>query len=172
VRACHAERQKMTIHIKEVKRSSDLDAVRILFREYVDSLAFDLFFQDFEKELESLPGRYAVPEGCLLVAENKDSIVGCVAVRKIEGGVCEMKRLFIRPEYRGTGIGRRLAMEIIQTAIRLGYSRMRLDTTPSMNAATSLYRSLGFYDTAPYCYNPVPGAVYLELDFGTFVDGG
>jgi len=162
----------MTIHIKEVKGSSDLGAVRILFREYADSLAFDLFFQDFEKELESLPGRYAVPEGCLLVAENKDSIVGCVAVRKIEGSVCEMKRLFIRPEYRGTGIGRRLAMEIIQTAIRLGYSRMRLDTTPSMNAATSLYRSLGFYYTAPYCYNPVPGAVYLELDLGTFVDKG
>ena len=160
----------MTIYIKEVKGVSDLGAVRILFREYADSLAFDLFFQDFEKELESLPGRYTVPEGCLLVAENKDSIVGCVAVRKIEGGVCEMKRLFVRPEYRGTGIGRRLAMEIIQTAIRLGYSRMRLDTTPSMNAATSLYRSLGFYDTAPYCYNPVPGAVYLELDLGTFVD--
>ena len=160
----------MTIHIKEVKGSSDLDAVHILFREYADSLAFDLFFQDFEEELESLPGRYTVPEGCLLVAENKDSIAGCVAVRKIEGGVCEMKRLFVRPEYRGTGIGRKLAMEIIRTAIRLGYSRMRLDTTPSMNAATSLYRSLSFYDTAPYCYNPVPGAVYLELDLGTFVD--
>jgi len=161
----------MTIYIKEVKGASDLDAVRILFREYADSLAFDLSFQDFEKELESLPGRYAVPEGCLAIAENQDGIVGCVAVRKIEGGVCEMKRLFVRPEYRNTGTGRRLAMEIIQTAIRLGYSRMRLDTTPSMNAATSLYRSLGFYDTAPYCYNPVPGAVYLELDLGTFVDG-
>ena len=158
----------MTIYIKEVKGVSDLGAVRILFREYADSLAFDLFFQDFEKELESLPGRYAVPEGCLLVAENQDGIVGCVAVRKIEGGVCEMKRLFIRPEYRGTGIGRKLAMEIIRTAIRLGYSRMRLDTTPSMSTATSLYRSLGFYDTEPYCYNPVPGAVYLELDLDTF----
>ena len=162
----------MTIHIKQVEGTSDLSAVRILFREYADSLAFDLLFQDFEKELESLPGRYAVPEGCLLVAENQDGIVGCVAVRKIEGGVCEMKRLFIRPEYRGTGIGRKLAMEIIRTAIRLGYSRMRLDTTPSMNAATSLYRSLGFYDTAPYCYNPVPGAVYLELDLGTFEEEG
>jgi len=160
----------MTIRIKHGAGNSDLDAVRILFQEYADSLAFDLSFQDFEEELESLPGRYASPEGCLFVAENQDGIVGCVAVRKIEGGVCEMKRLFIRPEYRGTGIGRKLAMEIIRTSIRLGYSRMRLDTTPSMNAATSLYRSLGFYDTAPYCYNPVPGAVYLELDLGTFVD--
>ena len=158
----------MTTHIKEVKGSSGLDAVRILFREYADSLAFDLSFQDFEKELESLPGRYAVPEGCLLIAQNQDGIVGCVAVRKIDNGLCEMKRLFVRPEYRGTGIGRRLAMEIIQTAIRLGYSHMRLDTTPSMSTATSLYRSLGFYDTEPYCYNPVPGAVYLELDLDTF----
>jgi len=160
----------MTIHIKQVRGTSDLGAVRILFREYADSLAFDLSFQDFEKELESLPGRYAIPEGCLLVAENQDDIVGCVAVRKIEGGVCEMKRLFVRPQYRGTGIGRKLAMEIIRNAIRLGYSRIRLDTTPSMNVATSLYRSLGFHDTAPYCYNPVPGTVYLELDLGTFVD--
>jgi len=160
----------MTTHIKHVAGTSDLGAVRILFREYADSLAFDLSFQEFEKELESLPGRYAFPEGCLLVAENQDGIVGCVAVRKIDEGVCEMKRLFVRPEYRGTGIGRRLAMEIIQTAIRLGYSHMRLDTTPSMSTATSLYRSLGFYDTEPYCYNPVPGAVYLELDLGTFGD--
>jgi len=158
----------MTIHIKEVKGASDLNAVRILFREYANSLVFDLSFQDFEKELESLPGRYAVPEGCLLIAQNQDGIVGCVAVRKIDNGLCEMKRLFVRPEYRGTGIGRMLAMEIIQTAIRLGYSHMRLDTTPSMSTATSLYRSLGFYDTEPYCYNPVPGAVYLELDLDTF----
>jgi ribosomal protein S18 acetylase RimI-like enzyme len=161
----------MTIHIKEVKGTSDLNAVRILFREYANSLAFDLSFQDFEKELESLPGRYTLPEGCLLIAQNQDGIVGCVAVRKIDNGVCEMKRLFVRPEYRGTGIGRRLAMEIIQTAIRLGYSHMRLDTTPSMSTATSMYRSLGFYDTEPYCYNPVPGAVYLELDLDTFGDG-
>jgi ribosomal protein S18 acetylase RimI-like enzyme len=83
-----------------------------------------------------------------------------------------MKRLFVRPQYRGTGTGRKLAMEIIRIAIGLGYSRMRLDTTPSMNVATSLYRSLGFYDTAPYCYNPVPGAVYLELDLGTFAEEG
>jgi putative acetyltransferase len=161
----------MKIHIKEVKGSSNLNAVRILFREYADSLAFDLSFQDFEKELESLPGRYALPEGCLLIAQNQDGIVGCVASRKIDNGVCEMKRLFVRPEYRGTGIGRRLAIKIIQTAIRLGYSRMRLDTTPSMSTARSLYRSLGFYDTEPYCYNPVPGAVYLELNLGTFGDG-
>ena len=161
----------MTIYIKEVKGTSDLNAVRILFREYADSLAFDLSFQDFEKELESLPGRYAIPEGCLLIAQNQDGIVGCAAVRKIGDGVCEMKRLFVRPEYRGAGIGRRLVMEIVRTAICLGYSRMRLDTTPSMNEATSLYRSLGFYDTEPYCYNPVLGAVYLELDLGTFGDG-
>jgi len=160
----------MTIHIKHVTGTSDLGAVRILFREYADSLAFDLSFQDFEKELESLPGRYAFPGGCLLVAENKDGIVGCVGVRKIQDSVCEMKRLFVRPEYRGTGIGRKLAKETIRTSIRLGYSHMRLDTTPSMNAATSLYRSLGFHDTAPYCYNPVPSAVYLELDLGTFVE--
>jgi len=160
----------MTIHIKEVKGSSDLNAVRILFREYADSLAFDLSFQDFEKEFESLPGRYVFPEGCLLIAENQDGSVGCVASRKIDNGVCEMKRLFVRPEYRGAGIGRMLAMEIIRIAIRLGYSHMRLDTTPSMSTATSLYRSLGFYDTEPYCYNPLPGAVYLELNLGTFVD--
>lgn len=161
----------MTIHIRHIEGTSDLDAVHILFREYADSLAFDLSFQDFEKELESLPGRYALPEGCLLIAENQDDIVGCVAARKIDDGVCEMKRLFVRPEFRGTGLGRRLAMEIIRIAIRLGYSRMRLDTTPLMNEATSLYRSLGFYDTEPYCYNPVPGAVFLELDLGTFEDG-
>jgi len=172
VHARHVERQKMTTHIKQVAGTSDLGAVRILFREYADSLSFDLSFQDFEKELESLPDRYAFPEGCLLVAENQGGVVGCVGVRKIDDGVCEMKRLFVRPEYRDTGIGRKLAMEIIRTAIRLGYSRMRLDTTPSMNAATSLYRSLGFYDTVPYCYNPVPGAVYLELDLGTFVKEG
>ncbi|MBW2003544.1 MAG: GNAT family N-acetyltransferase [Deltaproteobacteria bacterium] len=158
----------MTINIKHVEGTSDLDAVRILFQEYADSLAFDLSFQDFEKELESLPGRYAFPEGCLLIAQNQDGIVGCVAARKIDNGVCEMKRLFVRPEYRGTGIGRRLAMESIQTAIRLGYSHMRLDTTPSMSTATSLYRSLGFCDTEPYCYNPVPGAVYLELNLDAF----
>jgi len=162
----------MTIHIKQVAGPSDFGAVRIVFREYADSLAFDLFFQDFEKELESLPGRYTFPEGCLLVAENQDGIMGCVAVRKIDDGVCEMKRLFVRHQYRGTGTGRKLAMEIIRIAIGLGYSRMRLDTTPSMNVATSLYRSLGFYDTGPYCYNPVPGAVYLELDLGTFAEEG
>ena len=160
----------MTIHIKHVQGTSDLDAVRILFREYADSLAFDLSFQDFEKELASLPGRYALPGGCLLVAENQDGIVGCVAVRNIEDEVCEMKRLFVRPEFRGTGIGRKLAMEIIRIAIHLGYTHMRLDTSPSMNEATSLYKSLGFYDTEPYCYNPLPGAVFLELDLGTFKD--
>jgi putative acetyltransferase len=162
----------MKIRIRHVEGTSDLSAVRILFREYANSLAFDLSFQDFEKELESRPGRYALPEGYLLIAENQDGIVGCVAARKIDDGVCEMKRLFVRPEFRGTGIGRRLAMEIIRIAIRLGYSRMRLDTTPSMNEATSLYRSLGFYDTEPYCYNPVPGAVFLEVDLGTFAEEG
>ena len=160
----------MTIHIKEVKGASDLNAVRVLFQEYANSLAFDLSFQDFEKELKSLPGRYAFPEGCLLIAQNQDGSVGCGAVRKINDGVCEMKRLFVRPEFRGIGIGRRLAMKIIRIAVSSGYFRMRLDTTPFMNEATSLYRSLGFYDIEPYCYNPVSGAVFLELDLGTFED--
>jgi putative acetyltransferase len=141
---------------------------RELFREYESWLGLDLCFQNFEKELAELPGAYALPTGRLLLAFENDQLAGCVALRKLGKGVCEMKRLFLRPHFHGKGRGRELAERIIAEAREAGYERMRLDTLPQqMGKAIALYRLLGFKEIEPYYQNPVHGALFMELDLRT-----
>ena len=143
----------------------DIETARTLFREYVESLTFDLDFQEVEAEMQSLPGPYAAPEGAILLAEADGEPAGVVAVKPLDDpGVCEMKRLYVRPDHRREGIGRALARAVLEVAADLGYDVMRLDTVASMTAARSLYHSLGFEERDAYYPNPLPGAVYLEKD--------
>jgi GNAT superfamily N-acetyltransferase len=143
--------------------SEHLSAVRELFEQYACSLGFDLGFQDFAVEVENLPGDYAAPDGCILLARHSGRIVGCVALRKWDNRICEMKRLFVTPEERGHGVGRLLAEAVIAHARQTGYESMRLDTLAPMQAANGLYASLGFQPIAPYRYNPIEGARFYEL---------
>ena len=143
--------------------SEYLPIVRELFLEYANATGLNFCFQSFEQELAELPGKYAPPSGRLVLAMNDGQIVGCVALRKLEENVCEMKRLYVRPAFRGQRIGRQLAEAIIASAREIGYGRMRLDTLASMKAAIGLYESLGFQPIAPYYHNPISDVVYLEL---------
>jgi putative acetyltransferase len=143
----------------------DVRRVRRLFRAYADWLEVDLCFQGFERELAELPGCYAPPAGRLLVARVGGEVVGCVGLRPLEPGVCEMKRLWVEPGFAGRGIGRALAERIVAAARQIGYRRMRLDTIPArMPAAQHLYASLGFQEIPAYYHNPLPGVVMLELE--------
>jgi ribosomal protein S18 acetylase RimI-like enzyme len=151
------------LKINAVQNEQDVESVRALFIEYAESLDFDLGFQNFDEELANLPSGYGEPGGCILLAEYQGRNVGCVALRASGDDVCEMKRLYVQPSFHGRGIGRALAEAIIEEARRIGYKRMRLDTVPSMEAARSLYRSLGFTEIGPYRYNPIDGAVFMEL---------
>jgi ribosomal protein S18 acetylase RimI-like enzyme len=145
-------------------RGDEVELVATLFREYAAALEVDLAFQDFDRELASLPGDYVNGSGgALLLAWHGDSCTGCVALRAIDGERCEMKRLYVRPAARGLGIGRLLAEAAIERAQQLGYRWMLLDTLPAMREAQELYRRLGFVETAPYRFNPVPGAAFFEL---------
>lgn len=141
----------------------ELAAVRDLFLEYAGSLNFSLCFQDFETELEGLPGAYAPPRGILLLAQDGGEAAGCVGVRPLDAGRCEMKRLYVREHHRGSGLGRRLAERAIAFARAAGYRSMLLDTLPQMEAATRLYRELGFTRCAPYYDNTPIGSSCLEL---------
>ncbi len=140
------------------------EIVSKLFRDYVDDLGVDLEYQGVSAELESLPGEYGEPDGALLLAEEDGDYVGCVALRRLEAGVCEMKRLYVAPAGRGKGLGLKLAEAIIVRACELGYEKMRLDTLATMTEARELYKTLGFKSIEPYCYNPLPGAEFYELE--------
>ncbi len=142
---------------------SDLEEVRALLRDYEASLPVRLDFQGFDREVAGLPGAYAPPLGSLLVLRTPERTAGCVALRPLVPGICELKRLFVRPEHRGAGYGRVLATAAIERARELGYARMRLDTLPGMAAARSLYLELGFRPVAAYTPNPIEGAAFLEL---------
>ena len=155
--------------ILSARGAEDIDAARVLFREYSAGLGFDLAFQDFEAELAALPGDYAPPRGALLLARTPAAgeptavFAGCVALRPLQDrAVCEMKRLYVRPAWRGSGLGRRLAEAILDEARRIGYERMRLDTVPAMRSAIALYESLGFRDIPAYRHNPILGTRFLE----------
>ncbi len=152
------------IEIRRASLPADLPTVRAMFREYGDILGIDLSFQHFERELEQLPGEYAAPGGCILLAWNEVRAVGCIALRPVTAEACEMKRLYVRLEARGQQLGRRLAEHLLDAARDMGYRRMCLDTLPSMTRAIALYRDLGFEPVAPYVYNPIEGALFLGRD--------
>jgi GNAT superfamily N-acetyltransferase len=152
------------IHFVQAASPDLIERARDLFREYEAWIQVDLCFQSFEKELAGLPGSYAAPEGRLLLVFDDGRLAGGVALRKIGEGVCEMKRLFVRPEFHGKGLGHQLIDQVVKEAREIGYQRMRLDTLPPrMNKAIALYRRLGFKEIEPYYDNPVPGALFMEL---------
>jgi putative acetyltransferase len=151
--------------IVQASSAEQITQIRELFLEYAQSLGFSLCFQSFDQELAGLPGDYAPPDGRLLLASSAGRSAGCVALRKLGPGICEMKRLYVRPESRGARLGRRLAERVISEARAMGYQRIRLDTVePVMKDAVALYRKLGFIDIAPYRPNPIPGALYMERE--------
>ena len=155
---------RLMVRILPLSSEEEFGLVRALFLEYANSLKFDLSFQNFRRELDELPGDYAPPAGRLLLAWIGAEVAGCVTLRKLSDEVCEMKRLYVRREFRGKGIGEALATVIIGDARNLGYKHIRLDTVPSMAQAISLYNKLGFKEIEPYRYNPILGAKFLELD--------
>jgi putative acetyltransferase len=149
----------------QVQSPAQIEQARELFLEYAQSLGFSLCFQSFDQELAGLPGDYAPPEGRLLLVKYRDQLAGCVALHKLEAGVCEMKRLYLRPQFRGKGLGRVMAETLIAEARVTGCGKMRLDTVePVMPNAVAMYRRLGFKEIEPYRANPIAGALYFELN--------
>ncbi|MBC7909600.1 MAG: GNAT family N-acetyltransferase [Pyrinomonadaceae bacterium] len=150
--------------LKQAESEVEIKQARELFEEYAAWLDVDLCFQNFEKELRELPGEYAKPSGRLLLAIDGGQLMGCVALRRIDDDICEMKRLYLRKDFRGRGAGRELAVAIIEEARQIGYQRMRLDTLPRrMAQAETVYRSLGFKEIEPYYHNPIGDTLYMEL---------
>ena len=152
------------ILIRQAETEPEISTAREIFREYEAWLGLDLCFQGFEDELKNLPGKYAPPQGRLLLASIDETVAGCIALRPLEAGVCEMKRLFVRENFRGEKIGQQLIDGVLAAARGIGCGRMRLDTfPPKMGKAVQLYRAYGFYEIEPYYENPNPGVLFMEL---------
>jgi putative acetyltransferase len=160
-----------TYRLVEAGTTAQFEAARSLIEEYAAQIGalmgVDLAFQNITAELNQLPGLYGPPSGCLLLASRDDEWVGCCALRRFSDGVCEMKRLYVKPQLRGANLGRQLTERLVTKARGLGYRRMVLDTLEDMIAARTLYRSLGFRETEPYYFNPMAGVSYMELNLGT-----
>lgn len=152
------------IEILPARFPADLDAVVSIFREYVASPTVSLDFQDYETEFAALPGKYAAPDGRLLLAREQASVLGCAALRRVDAVSCEMKRVYVRPAARGRQLGRRLVERIVEEARLAGYARICLDVLPEFAAAQALYASLGFVPAEPVTFNPVPGTRFLALE--------
>ncbi len=152
--------------VEIVRANTDelISKAKVLFQEYSESLGFDLSFQGFDEEMDRFPAQYSPPTGALFLALSETRSIGCVGVRFLEEGVCEMKRLYVRPNFRGSNVGRGLSEAAIQAGKTLGYERMRLDTLSSMAPANRLYKRLGFVEIEPYRHNPLEGAIYFELN--------
>lgn len=157
-----------TIHLHTAQTAQDMDDVRLLFEEYAQSLELDLAFQNFQHELDTLPGDYAEPAGVIFLASIDDMLAGCCALRPLPNthysNACEMKRLYVRKAFRGFGLGRQLSEAIVEFAGLAGYSSILLDTLNEMETARALYEELGFAEVEPYYFNPYPGARYLKAD--------
>lgn len=162
MRSIHIEKNHI-IEFQYITGENRIEEVKQLFLEYAQSLEIDLAFQNFETEFRTLPGKYGPPDGALILALVDGKSAGCIALRMISESICEMKRLYVRDEYRGLGIGKNLIMMIIEEAGKLHYRYIRLDTLPTMKKAQELYIALGFYDIEPYVYNPIEGTRFLEL---------
>jgi putative acetyltransferase len=154
----------VSLEIVRAKFVDQIATARMLFKEYEASLGIELTFQGFAREVADLPGAYAPPAGRLFLATNGAEPAGCAALRPLGDGICEMKRLYVRPAARGARLGRRLAETVIREARAIGYTRMRLDTLPSMKEAFALYQSLGFREISPYYETPIVGTRFMELD--------
>ena len=155
------------MRVVEATTDADFSSAKSLIEEYAASLEVDLDFQGFREEIARFPGDYAPPSGTVLLAYDGGEPVGVVALRRQDDSVCEMKRLYVRPKFRGRGIGRALSERVVRRAVQLGFSTMRLDTLPTMDAALGLYRALGFREIPAYRFNPVGGAHFMELDLSS-----
>jgi len=149
--------------VLEAESKEQMKIARMIFEEYSNYVNIDLEFQNFKKEINTLHEIYNHPYDCILIAYFNENLVGCGALRKFDEEICEMKRLYVKPEFRGRGFGKSLAKTIIDKAIKIGYKSMRLDTLPFMKEAISLYKSLGFKEMKPYRYNPFKDAKFFEL---------
>jgi ribosomal protein S18 acetylase RimI-like enzyme len=157
----------MGAQIADAHEEPSLSSVRALFLEYAQSLpGVDLAYQNFDDELATLPGGYAPPTGALLLASVDDQPAGCVGLHAWEPGISEMKRLYLKPSFRGHGVGRALVVAVMERARTLGYRRIRLDTLPTMVEAQALYRRLGFHEIGAYRRSPIEGTRYFEAELG------
>jgi ribosomal protein S18 acetylase RimI-like enzyme len=154
----------MNLTLKKAETAMDFENGKKLFLQYIQSLDFELTFQDVDRELQEISIEYNAPVGALLLAYDGDKAIACAGVRKIDAHIAELKRMFVDPDYRGLQLGQQLLQMALAAAKQLGYTSIRLDTVPNMHAAIKLYRSAGFYEIEPYRFNPMPGALFMEKE--------